>query len=153
MSDAPSSMQKSNVPKSASLCSDDLLSSGASVRIKLNDQDPDNDDDDDDFDEEMDEDVWNRKHVKYNSEQILEKQQTKSRKKACSTRTEPNDQASPCAMTDPVLSLHLFLEDNGSFCCRMTHGFHFLLLCKLRLASRLAKAMGLRLIGKMYGLH
>mmetsp|Transcript_6282 Transcript_6282/g.15054 ORF Transcript_6282/g.15054 Transcript_6282/m.15054 type:complete len:536 (+) Transcript_6282:95-1702(+) len=52
------------------------------VRIKLNDQDPDNDDDDDDFDEEMDEDVWNRKHVKYNSEQILEKQQTKSRKKA-----------------------------------------------------------------------
>ena len=44
--------------------------------MKLADQDKDgDDDDDDDFEDEMDEDVWNRKHVKYNSEQICEKQQ------------------------------------------------------------------------------
>jgi len=58
-----------------------LAKSASDVRIKLTDQDQENDDDDDDFDEEIDEDVWNRKHVKYNSEQILEKQQTKNRKK------------------------------------------------------------------------
>merc|ERR1719161_685281 len=56
--------------------------SQSDVRIKLNDQEQDADDDEDDFEEEMDEDVWNRKHVKYNSEQIMEKQQTKNRKKA-----------------------------------------------------------------------
>merc|ERR1712139_462197 len=50
-----------------------LAKSQSDVRIKLNDQDQDADEDDD-FEEEMDEDVWNRKHVKYNSEQILEKQ-------------------------------------------------------------------------------
>merc|ERR1719191_1673133 len=59
-----------------------LAKSGSDVRVKLNDQEQDADDDDDDFEEEMDEDVWNRKHVKYNSEQIMEKQQTKNRKKA-----------------------------------------------------------------------
>jgi len=59
-----------------------LHKSQSDVRIKLNDQEQDADDDDDDFDEEMDEDVWNRKHVKYNSEQILEKDRTKNRKKA-----------------------------------------------------------------------
>lgn len=58
-----------------------LSKSQSDVRIKLTDQEQDADDDDDDFEEEMDEDVWNRKHVKYNSEQILEKQQTKNRKK------------------------------------------------------------------------
>jgi len=59
-----------------------LAKSSSDVRVKLTDQDQDADDDDDDFEEEMDEDVWNRKHVKYNSEQIMEKQQTKNRKKA-----------------------------------------------------------------------
>jgi len=59
-----------------------LAKSASDVRVKLNDQEQDGDDDDDDFEEEMDEDVWNRKHVKYNSEQIMEKQQTKNRKKA-----------------------------------------------------------------------
>mmetsp|Transcript_24512 Transcript_24512/g.54552 ORF Transcript_24512/g.54552 Transcript_24512/m.54552 type:complete len:532 (+) Transcript_24512:51-1646(+) len=59
-----------------------LQKSQSDVRIKLADQEQDGDDDDDDFEEEMDEDVWNRKHVKYNSEQVLEKQQTKNRRKA-----------------------------------------------------------------------
>mmetsp|Transcript_123119 Transcript_123119/g.226850 ORF Transcript_123119/g.226850 Transcript_123119/m.226850 type:complete len:536 (-) Transcript_123119:145-1752(-) len=63
-----------------------LSKSQSDVRIKLTDQEQDADDDDDDFEEEMDEDVWNRKHVKYNSEQILEKQQTKQRKKAKSKK-------------------------------------------------------------------
>jgi len=58
-----------------------LAKSATDVRVKLADQEQDVDDDDDDFEEEMDEDVWNRKHVKYNSEQIMEKQQTKNRKK------------------------------------------------------------------------
>merc|ERR550537_1417001 len=58
-----------------------LSKSQSDVRIKLTDQDQDGDEDDDDFEEEMDEDVWNRKHVKYNSEQILEKQHKKQRKK------------------------------------------------------------------------
>lgn len=58
-----------------------MSKSQSDVRIKLNDQDQDGDEDDDDFEEEMDEDVWNRKHVKYNSEQILEKQHKKNRKK------------------------------------------------------------------------
>jgi len=59
-----------------------LSKSQSDVRIKLTDQDQDGDEDDDDFEEEMDEDVWNRKHVKYNSEQILEKQHKKNRKKS-----------------------------------------------------------------------
>jgi len=59
-----------------------LAKSSSDVRVKLTDQEQDADDDDDDFEEEMDEDVWNRKHVKYNSEQIMEKQQTKNRKKS-----------------------------------------------------------------------
>merc|ERR1711948_153773 len=59
-----------------------MLAKGQSdAKIKLTEQEQDADDDDDDFEEEMDEDVWNRKHVKYNSEQIMEKQQTKNRKK------------------------------------------------------------------------
>jgi len=59
-----------------------LAKSSSDVRIKLTDQEQDVDDDEDDFDDEIDEDVWNRKHVKYNSEQIMEKQQTRNRKKA-----------------------------------------------------------------------
>merc|ERR1719456_1969413 len=59
-----------------------LSKSQSDVRIKLTEQDQDADEDDDDFEEEMDEDVWNRKHVKYNSEQIMEKQHKKNRKKA-----------------------------------------------------------------------
>merc|ERR1711869_39524 len=59
-----------------------LQKSQSDIRIRLGDQDNDgDDDDDDDFEDEMDEDVWNRKHVKYNSEQIMEKQQKKHRKK------------------------------------------------------------------------
>merc|ERR1711934_288679 len=63
-----------------------LNKSQSDVRIKINDQDADADEDDDDFEEEQDEDVWNRKHVKYNSEQILEKQHKKNRKKAKSKK-------------------------------------------------------------------
>jgi len=51
------------------------------ARIKLTDK-HDEDDDDDDLDDEEDMDVSHRKQVKYNSEQILEKQLTKNRKKA-----------------------------------------------------------------------
>merc|ERR1712072_593119 len=65
-----------------------LSKSQSDIRIKLTDQGGDDGDeeDDDDFEEEMDEDVWNRKHVKYNSEQILEKQHKKNRKKAKSKK-------------------------------------------------------------------
>merc|ERR1711972_44311 len=58
-----------------------MLRSQSDARIKLSDNNEDADDDDDAFEEEMDEDVWHRKQVKYNSEQILEKQQTKNRRK------------------------------------------------------------------------
>jgi len=59
-----------------------LTKSQSDIRIRLGDQDNDaDDDDDDDYEDDIDEDVWNRKHVKYNSEQIMEKQQKKHRKK------------------------------------------------------------------------
>eukprot|EP00933_Yihiella_yeosuensis_P060993 TRINITY_DN63809_c0_g1_i1.p1 TRINITY_DN63809_c0_g1~~TRINITY_DN63809_c0_g1_i1.p1 ORF type:complete len:574 (-),score=196.11 TRINITY_DN63809_c0_g1_i1:289-1899(-) len=58
-----------------------MMRSQSDARIKIGDQEEDGEDDDD-FEEEMDEDVWHRKQVKYNSEQIMEKQQTKNRKKA-----------------------------------------------------------------------
>merc|ERR1719410_1944513 len=58
-----------------------LRKSQSGVRIKLTDKEEDVDDDEDAYEEEMDEDVANRKHVKYNSDQILLKQQTKQRKK------------------------------------------------------------------------
>merc|ERR1711865_453215 len=45
--------------------------------------------DDDKYEEDIDEDVWNRKHVKYNSEQIMEKQQTKNRKKSKKKQSAP----------------------------------------------------------------
>jgi coiled-coil domain-containing protein 151 len=65
-----------------------MMRSQSDARIKLTDKEEDADDDDDDFEEEMDEDVWHRKQVKYNSEQILEKQQTKNRKKAKKVKKE-----------------------------------------------------------------
>jgi len=58
-----------------------LRMSQSDIRTKLSGDDGDADDDDDDFEEEMDEDVWNRKHVKYMSEQIIEKHLTKKRRK------------------------------------------------------------------------
>lgn len=58
-----------------------MLKSQSEARIKLTDK-HDEDDDDDDLDDEEDMDVSHRKQVKYNSEQILEKQFTKNRKKA-----------------------------------------------------------------------
>lgn len=65
-----------------------MMRSQSEARIKLTDKDDDGEDDDDDFEEEMDEDCLHRKQVKYNSEQILEKQQTKNRKKAKSKKKE-----------------------------------------------------------------
>jgi hypothetical protein len=65
---------------------EEKLMSQSVARIKLADKEEEADDDEDDFEEEMDEDVWHRKQVKYNSEQILEKQQTKNRKKAKSAK-------------------------------------------------------------------
>merc|ERR1740138_1139462 len=59
-----------------------MARSQTDARIKLNDKEEDGDDDDDDFEEEMDEDVFGRKQVKYTSEQIMEKQLTKNRRKA-----------------------------------------------------------------------
>merc|ERR1719174_1604050 len=49
-----------------------LGKSQSDIRIRLNENDQDDGDDGDDFEDE-DEDVCNRKHVKYNSEQILER--------------------------------------------------------------------------------
>jgi len=69
-----------------------MLRNQADVRVKLTDKDDDGDDEDDAFDEEMDDDVSHRKQVKYNSEQILEKQQTKNRKKG-----KTNKAAAPAA--------------------------------------------------------
>jgi len=57
-----------------------LARSQSDIRVKLNEGDDDMDDDDD-FEDELDGDVWNRKLVKYNSEQIIEKQMKKMRKK------------------------------------------------------------------------
>lgn len=65
-----------------------MMRSQSEARIKLTDKDDDGDDDDDDFEEEMDEDCLHRKQVKYNSEQIMEKQQTKNRKKAKSKKKD-----------------------------------------------------------------
>merc|ERR1719343_1941919 len=59
-----------------------MMKSQSDARIKLTDKDEEGDSDADEFEEEMDEDVPHRKQVKYNSEQIMEKQQTKNRKKA-----------------------------------------------------------------------
>jgi|Transcript_38477 chromosome segregation ATPase len=66
-----------------------LAKSASDVRIKLNDQEQDGDDDDDDFEEDVDEDVCNRKHVKYMSEQLMEKEQTRKRKKVKGKKKDP----------------------------------------------------------------
>merc|ERR1712226_1428347 len=58
-----------------------MLKSQSDARIKLADKDEDADNDSDDLDDDLDEDVWHRKQVKYNSEQILEKQHSKARRK------------------------------------------------------------------------
>jgi len=58
-----------------------MLKSQSDVRIKLTDKDDDGDNDSDDLDDDLDEDVWHRKQVKYNSEQIIEKQNSKARRK------------------------------------------------------------------------
>merc|ERR1740138_984827 len=65
-----------------------MARSQTDARIKLNDKEEEGDDDDDDFEEEMDEDVFGRKTVKYNSEQILERQLTKNRRKAKAKKKE-----------------------------------------------------------------
>merc|ERR1712066_818322 len=65
-----------------------MARSQTDARIKLNDKEDEADDDDDDFEEEMDEDLCHRKTVKHLSEQILEKQQTKLRKKAKAKKKE-----------------------------------------------------------------
>jgi hypothetical protein len=65
-----------------------MARSQTDARIKLNDKEEEADDDDDDFEEEMDEDVSNRKTVKYNSEQIMERQLTKNRRKAKAKKKE-----------------------------------------------------------------
>jgi len=65
-----------------------MMRSQSEARIKLTDKEEEGDDEDDDFDEEMDEDISHRKQVKYNSDQILEKQQTKNRKKAKGKKKE-----------------------------------------------------------------
>jgi len=59
-----------------------MMRSQSDARIKLTDKHEDAEDDDDEFEEEIDEDVAHRKQVKYNSEQILEKQQTRKSRKA-----------------------------------------------------------------------
>jgi hypothetical protein len=59
-----------------------LAKSQSDIRVRLDGGDHDgDDDDDDDFEDDMDEDTWTRKHVKYNSEQICDRQQKKLRKK------------------------------------------------------------------------
>jgi len=57
-----------------------MMRSQSEARVKLTDKEDDAEDDDDDFEEDMDENV-KRKNIKSNSDQILEKQQTKNRKK------------------------------------------------------------------------
>jgi hypothetical protein len=66
-----------------------LAKSASDVRIKLTDQEQDGDDDDDDFEEDVDEEVCSRKHVKYMSEQLLEKEQTRKRKKGKGKKPPP----------------------------------------------------------------
>jgi len=64
-----------------------MMRSQSEARIKLTDKEEDNEDDDD-FDEEMDEDVFSRKQAIQNSEQILEKNQTKNRLKGKGKKKE-----------------------------------------------------------------
>ena len=57
-----------------------MQKSQSDIRIRLNEAE-DEELDDEDFDEDIDEDCLNRRHVKYNSEQIVEKQQKKLKKR------------------------------------------------------------------------
>merc|ERR1712217_502909 len=59
-----------------------MLKGQSEARIKLADKDEDGDNDSDDLEDDLDDDLSNRKQVKYNSEQILEKQHSKNRRKA-----------------------------------------------------------------------
>eukprot|EP00921_Rhytidocystis_pertsovi_P024732 GHVQ01039811.1.p1 GENE.GHVQ01039811.1~~GHVQ01039811.1.p1 ORF type:complete len:453 (+),score=88.03 GHVQ01039811.1:911-2269(+) len=63
---------------------------GNDIRIRL--PEPEDDDDqeiDDEMEDEINEEVWNRKNVKYHSRQILEKQQRSRRRKPRPTRSPP----------------------------------------------------------------
>ncbi|TEB19387.1 hypothetical protein C9890_0221 [Perkinsus sp. BL_2016] len=52
----------------------------ADVRVKSQNEDDMDDDDDDVFEEELDDDVWGRKHVKVNSQMIVDKMKGKVKK-------------------------------------------------------------------------
>jgi len=58
-----------------------MQKSQSDIRIRLNEAE-DEDLEDEEYDEDLDEDCLNRRHVKYNSEQIVEKQQKKLKKRA-----------------------------------------------------------------------
>jgi chromosome segregation ATPase len=57
----------------------------ADVRVKAHNDDDLDDDDDDVFEEELDDDVWGRKHVKVNSQMIVDKMKGKSKKSSKQT--------------------------------------------------------------------
>ena len=57
-----------------------MQKSQSDIRIRLNEQE-DEELDDEEYDEDLDEDCLNRRHVKYNSEQIVEKQVKKMKKR------------------------------------------------------------------------
>jgi len=65
-----------------------MMRSQSEARIKLTDKEEDAEDDDDEFDEAMDEDVSNRKQIKYNCDRMLDEQQTKNRKKTKGKKKE-----------------------------------------------------------------
>mmetsp|Transcript_7468 Transcript_7468/g.17091 ORF Transcript_7468/g.17091 Transcript_7468/m.17091 type:complete len:531 (-) Transcript_7468:271-1863(-) len=58
-----------------------MMKSQSDAKIKLADKEEEADNDSEDFEDEMDEDVWHRKQVKYSSQQLIDKQQSKNRKK------------------------------------------------------------------------
>eukprot|EP00922_Rhytidocystis_sp_ex-Travisia-forbesii_P031701 GHVS01047013.1.p1 GENE.GHVS01047013.1~~GHVS01047013.1.p1 ORF type:complete len:100 (+),score=18.77 GHVS01047013.1:274-573(+) len=57
------------------------------IRVRLAEPEDDEDQDDEDTDDDMNEDVWNRKNVKHNSKQILERQQRRMRRKLRSLKS------------------------------------------------------------------
>merc|ERR1719221_1140208 len=89
---------------------DEKLMNQSVARIKLTDKEEEADDDEDDFEEEMDEDVWHRKQVKYNSEQILEKQQTKKQEEGqvCEEGGGVSSQSGLGCRRNLLLRLHPF---------------------------------------------
>jgi len=58
-----------------------MSKSQSNARIKLTDKDDEGDNDSDDLEDDLDEDVWQRKQVKSNSTLILEKENSKTRRK------------------------------------------------------------------------